>query len=71
MNRLDGLSTRTLIRLWIKLENEKQLQYFNNLNPKGGNYSIKQREYAIEKARSIGVRATSGLLQVPRRTIQR
>jgi len=71
MNRLDKLSSKSLIRLWIETENRKQLFYFNNLNPDGGHYSTKQREYAIEKAKSIGVRATSRLLQVPRRTIQR
>ena len=71
MNRLDKLSTKALIRLWIEVENRKQLLYFNNLNPDGGKYSTEQREYAIEKALTIGVRATSRLLHVPRRTIQR
>ena len=71
MNKYDKLSTKALIKLWIELENNKQAFYFNSLNPNGGHYSIEQKEYAIEKARSIGVRATSRLLQVPRRTIQR
>ena len=71
MNRLDSLSTKALIKLWIELENDKQTYYFNSLNPNGGHCSAKQKEYAIEKTRTIGVRATSRLLQVPRRTIQR
>ena len=71
MNRLEKLSTRALIKLWIDLENEKQRQYFYGLNLNGGHYSKEQKEYAIEKVRTIGVRATSRLLLVPRRTIQR
>jgi hypothetical protein len=71
MNRLDKLSTKALIRLWIEVENRKQLLYFNSINPDGRQYSTEQREYAIEKALTIGVRATSRLLHVPRRTIQR
>ena len=71
MNRLDKLSTRSLIRLWIEAENHKQLSYFQSLNPKGGHYTQEQKEYAIEKAATLGARATSRLLHVPRKTIQR
>lgn len=71
MNRLDKFSTRTLIRLWIEIENRKQLSYFQSLNPKSGHYTQEQKEYAIEKAEAIGIRATSRLLNLPRRTIQR
>ena len=71
MDRLDKLSTKALIRLRIEAENREQLFYFNSLNPGGGQYSSEQKEYAIEKATSIGVRATSRLLHVPRRTIQK
>jgi len=71
MNRLDKLSTRALIRLWIAAENRKQLSYFKSLNPIGGHYTQKQKEYAIEKANAIGVRAASRLLHLPIRTIQR
>ena len=71
MSRLDKLSTKALIRLWIEAQNRKQLSYFQSLNPKGGHYTQEQKEYAIEKAKSTGVRATSRLLHMPRRTIQR
>jgi len=71
MIRYDNLSTKELIRLWIEAENRNQLCYFRSLNPKGGYYSQEQKEYAIEKAEAMGVRATSRLLHVPRRTIQR
>jgi len=71
MNRLDKLSTKTLIRLWIEIENRKHLSYFQSLNLKGGHYTQKQKEYATDKATTIGVRASSRLLHLPRRTIQR
>ena len=71
MNKLDKLSTKALIRLWIEVENRKQLTYFNSLNKNRGQYTSEQKEYAIEKASTIGVRATSRLLYLPRRTIQR
>jgi len=71
MSQLDNLSTKELIRLWIEEENSNQLSYFRSLNPKEGHYTQEQKEYAIEKATTIGVRATSRLLQVTRRTIQR
>ena len=71
MNKLDKLSTKALIRLWIEAEKRKQLSYFNSLNTNGGQYTSEQKEYAIEKAATIGVRATSRLLHLPRRTIQR
>jgi hypothetical protein len=70
MNRLDKLSTRSLIRLWIEIENRRQLSYFQGLNPEGGHYTQEQKEYATERATTIGVRATSRLLHLPRRTIQ-
>jgi len=70
MDRLDKLSTKALIRLWIESENRRKLSYFQSLNPKG-RYTQKQKEYAVEKATSIGVRATSRLLCLPRKTIQR
>jgi hypothetical protein len=65
------LTTRELIRMWIEAENRSQLSYFQNLNPGRGHYTTEQKEYAIEKAESTGVRAASRLLKVPRRTIQR
>ncbi len=71
MNKLDKLSTKALIRLWIEVENRKQLTYFNSLSKNRGQYTSEQKEYAIEKASTIGVRATSRLLHLPRRTIQR
>jgi len=71
MSRYDKLSTKELIKLWIEAENRRQFFHFRSLNPNGGHYTKEQKEYAIEKAKTIGVRATSRLLHLPRRTIQR
>ncbi len=65
------LRTKILIKAWIEMERQEQLHYFNYLNPYGGHYTPKQKAYTIEKVLSTGIRATSRLLQVPRRTIQR
>jgi len=65
------IETRELIRMWIEEKNRRQRFLFINLNPSGGHYTAEQKEYAMEKAKSIGVRATSRLLHVSRRTIQR
>jgi len=70
MSRLDKLSIKALIRLWIEADNRKQLSYFKSLNPIGGHYTQKQKEYAIEKANAIGIRAASRLLHLPIMTIQ-
>ena len=65
------LGKRELIRKWSEIENRDQLMHFINLNPDGGHYTPEQKEYAIEKAKSIGIRATSRILHMQRRTIQR
>ena len=69
---MSKLEIRVLIRMWIEEENREQLFYFRALgSERGRHYTNKQKDYAINKAISIGVRATSRLLHLPRRTIQR
>lgn len=69
---MSRLELRLAIRKFIEEENQDQLDYFRFLGSKKGRYyTDKQKDYAIEKAKSIGVRATSRLLHVSRRTIQR
>ena len=64
--------TRALIRAFIEEENREKLFYFKALgSERKRHYTDKQKEYAIKKAISTGLRATSRLLNVPRRTIQR
>ncbi len=56
----------------IQLRPEKILKAeFNALGKDRGHYTVEQKDYAINKAISIGNRAISRLLNVPRRTIQR
>ncbi len=68
---MSKLETRLLIRMFIEEENREKRAEFNALGKDRGHYTIEQKDYAINKAISIGVRATSRLLHVPRRTIQR
>ena len=68
---MSKLETRLLIRMFIEEENWEKLAQFNALGKGKGCYTADQKDYAINKAISIGVRATSRFLQVPRRTIQR
>ncbi len=63
--------TRLLIRMFIEEENREKRAEFNALGKDRGHYTVEQKDYAINKAISIGNRATSRLLNVPRRTIQR
>jgi len=69
---MSKLETRALIRSFIEEENREQLFYFKALgSERGRHYTDNQKDYAVHKAISIGVRATSRLLNMPRRTIQR
>ncbi len=69
---MSKLETRALIRAFIEEENREKLFYFKALgSERGRHYTDNQKDYAVHKAISIGVRATSRLLKVPRRTIQR
>lgn len=65
------IETRELIRMFIEEENREKRAQFNSLGLGRGHYTSDQKDYAINKAISIGVRATSRLLNVQRRTIQR
>ncbi len=68
---MSKLETRLLIRMFIEEEDREKRAKFKALGSGRGNYTADQKDYAINKAISIGVRAASRLLNVPRRTIQR
>jgi len=68
---MSKLETRLLIRMFIEEENREKRAEFNALGKDKGHYTVEQKDYAINKAISIGNRATSRLLNVPRKTIQR
>ncbi len=57
---MSKIETRALIRAFIEEENREQLFYFKALgSERGRHYTDNQKDYAIHKAISIGVRATS------------
>jgi len=68
MNRQE---TRALIRASIEEENLNKRAEFRALGSGKKRYTEEQKEYAINKAQEIGVRATARLLQLSRKTIQR
>lgn len=68
---MSKLETRVLIRMFIEEEIHEKRAQFNALGPGRGPYTADQKDYAVHKALSIGVRATSRLLHVPRRTVQK
>ena len=49
---------------------QEQKDYFDYLGARG-HYTHEQKEYAFEKIHQCGIRATSRILQIPRRTLQR
>ena len=63
--------TRALIRASIEEEILDKRAEFRALGSSKKCYTEEQKEYAIDSAREIGVRATARLLQLPRKTIQR
>jgi len=68
---MNKLETRLLILMFIEEDNREKRAQFDAMGIGRGQYTSDQKAYAIEKAKSIGVRATSRLLHLPRRTIQR
>jgi len=49
---------------------DEMQEYFISLGH-GGHYTDKQKEYAIEQINEYGIRATTRILAIPRRTLQR
>lgn len=63
--------TRALIRASIEEEILDKRAEFRALGSGKKRYTEEQKEYVINKAQEIGVRATARLLQLSRKTIQR
>lgn len=68
---MSKLEIRELIRASIIEEKLNKREEFRALGSGKKRYTEKQKEYAINKAQKIGVRATARLLQLSRKTIQR
>ena len=63
--------SKALIRQMIELSNREMQDRFVLLGDGSRTYTARQKEYALSLIDIYGVRATSRMLQVPRRTIQR
>lgn len=59
------------VRSLINAENEEMRFRFRWLGKPGRVYTESQKEYALSQVNIYGVRATSRILELPRRTIQR
>jgi len=68
---MSKLEIRELIRASIIEEKLNKREEFRALGSGKKRYTEEQKEYAINKAQEIGVRATARLLQLYRKTIQR
>ncbi|MBA7606387.1 hypothetical protein ES703_13535 [subsurface metagenome] len=67
---MSKLEIRELIRASIIEEKLNRREEFRALGSGKKRYTEEQKEYAINKAQEIGVRATARLLQLYRKTIQ-
>ena len=63
--------TKAQWRMLNEQLNEAMRLEFRSLADGRRNYTRAQREYALSKVDCYGVRATSRILKIPRRTIQR
>ena len=55
----------------VELQNEEIQLHFAILGKDKRNYTSQQKDFALSQINTYGVRATSRILQIPRRTIQR
>ena len=68
---MSKLEIRELIRASLVEDELNKREEFRALGSGKKRYAEEQKEYAINKAQEIGVRATARLLQLSRKTIQR
>ena len=66
MQTKKNLAIRLLIYEYYENKRFEFLSYGNS-----GQYSQEQKAYAFELVAEYGIRATAGILKLPRRTIQR
>ncbi|MFC1892977.1 hypothetical protein ACFLYR_02920 [Chloroflexota bacterium] len=64
-------STKALIRALAEEWNEEMRSHFLSLGDGKQVYTRRQKDYALSLIDTYGVRATSRILKIPRRTIQR
>lgn len=64
------MNNKELIKAMQQQAYDEMKEYFISLGH-GGHYTDKQKEYAIEQINEYGIRATTRILAIPRRTLQR
>ena len=67
---MSNTSNKAMFRLMAEQFNEEKRDEFESLGS-GGHYTDNQRSYAFELIGQSGIRATTKILNVPRRTLQR
>jgi len=60
-----------MIQIMAEVFNEEKREHFQTLGDGRYFYSEAQKQYALSLLENYGVRTTSSILQIPRRTIQR
>lgn len=68
---MSRFTDKQIIRALIELQNEEIRLQFHALGKGQRNYTNEQKEYTLSQLDEYGVRATSRILEIPRRTIQR
>ncbi len=64
------MSNKELIKAMQQQVYDEMQEHFISLGH-GGHYTDRQKQYAIEQIDEYGIRATSRILDLPRRTLQR
>jgi hypothetical protein len=72
MKDLNKVSDSKLIRMMIGIYGRQDKNHFlYDLGDGKRNYTLQQKKYALARINRDGIRATSRILEVPRRTLQR
>ena len=71
LGKLPGISNSLMWALLVELQNEEMQAHFAALGKGKRNYTNKQKDFVLSLVDTYGVRATSRIIGIPRRTIQR
>jgi hypothetical protein len=71
LNKFLGISSSLMWALSVELKNEGKRAHFAALGKGKRNYTSQQKDFLLSQIDTYGVRATSRIIGLPRRTIQR
>jgi hypothetical protein len=71
LDKLPGISNSLMWALSVELQNEEIQAHFAALGKGKRNYTSQQKDFLLSQVDTYGVRATSRIIGIPRRTIQR